>query len=94
MSAQTTPQTAQVRKIFMAGRSLAIVIPPVVLDHLSAERGDYIFFDTSVPRFAVISVAPLPPQFTTPDIFPPGTIEPPPQPPTQEELDIDSDPES
>lgn len=49
------------RKIVKVGRSLAVIIPPHVLDHLGAEKGDYLVWDLNVKRFAVLSLANVPP---------------------------------
>lgn len=56
-----SPETSRVRKIFRVGRSRAIILPPLVLDHLHADTGDYTYFDIDTPDFCVIHKAPLPP---------------------------------
>ena len=66
-----TPVTAHVRKIHKVGRSAAVIIPPDVLDHVKSIIGDYLYFDTTVPDFVMLSKAPVPPQFTHPELFPP-----------------------
>ena len=79
-------QTAQVRKVFAAGRSLAVVLPPAALDHLHVGRSDYIYFDISAKGFLILSVAPVPPQFSHPELFPEGAIDIPPPNPEQAPL--------
>lgn len=79
-----TPVTAKVRKIHRAGRSLAVILPPVVLAHIHADYGDYIYQDITQPDFVIMSKAPIPPDVLNPDLFPkpeeqpPGTVPPPP----------------
>ncbi len=50
-----------VRKVIRVGKSNAIVIPPHVLDHIRAERGDFVIWDISTKNFAFLSLAPIPP---------------------------------
>lgn len=50
-----------VRKVIKVGKSKAIVIPPHVLDHIDGKLGDYVVWDISSKRFAILSVAPVPP---------------------------------
>lgn len=50
-----------VRKIVKVGTSTAVVIPPHVLAHIGAERGDFMVFDITMKNFAIISLAPIPP---------------------------------
>lgn len=50
-----------VRKIVKVGTSTAVVIPPHVLSHIGAERGDFMIFDITMKNFAIISLAPIPP---------------------------------
>jgi len=70
------------RKIIRVGDSTAVVIPPHVLDHLGAAVGDFLIWDLNVPRFAVISIAPVPPYINDPTLFkphpPPAVAHPPP----------------
>lgn len=66
-----TPATAHVRKIHKAGRSRAVIIPPDCLAHIHASEDNYLYFDTSAPDFLIVSVAPVPPQYTHPELFPP-----------------------
>jgi len=73
------------RKIIRVGDSSAVVIPPHVLDHLQAKLGDFLIWDLNVPRFGVISVAPVPPYIEDPTLFkpdpPPPVANPPPSSP-------------
>lgn len=53
--------SVSVRKLIRVGNSLAVVLPPHVLDHIHADKGDFIAVDISAKNFAVISIAPVPP---------------------------------
>lgn len=63
------PVSHHARKIIRVGRSFAIVIPPHVLDHLGAEIGDFLVWDISAKRFAVLSVGAVPPYVEKPSLF-------------------------
>jgi antitoxin component of MazEF toxin-antitoxin module len=82
-----TPVTSRVRKIHRAGRSLAVVLPPVVLGHIHSDYGDYLYMDITQPDFVIMSKAPIPPDLLHPELFnqpeeqPPGDSTPPPAPP-------------
>lgn len=52
-----------VRKVVKVGTSTAIVVPPHVLAHIGVVRGDYVIYDITMPNFALVSRAPIPPYF-------------------------------
>lgn len=56
-----SPETSRVRKIFRVGRSRAIILPPLVLEHIHSDTGDYLYFDIEHADFFVAHKAPLPP---------------------------------
>jgi antitoxin component of MazEF toxin-antitoxin module len=49
------------RRIMTVGSSMCVTIPPHVMDHLHAQKGDFLVWDLNVRKFAVLSVAPVPP---------------------------------
>lgn len=50
-----------VRKVIRTGHSLAVSLPPYVLDHLGAELGDLLHYDLTVPHYVVIHRVDVPP---------------------------------
>lgn len=82
-----SPLTGKVRKIHAAGRSAAVILPPIVLENLHSAVGDYLYMDITQPDFCILSKAPIPVDITHPELFSqpqeqtPGT-EPPPPPDT------------
>lgn len=57
------------RKVIRVGRSIAVVIPPYVLEIMHAEVGDYLIWDTTAAPFATLSKCPIPPYITNPDKY-------------------------
>jgi len=55
------------RKVIKVGNSVAISIPPHVLDHLGIELGDWLIWDLNIKHFAVLGRAPVPPYVATSD---------------------------
>ena len=78
---QTTPASSWVRKIHRVGRSVAVIIPPDAMEHMGCVKGDYLYFDPSVKDFIMLSKAPVPPQFTHPELFEKDAPQPPPDTP-------------
>jgi hypothetical protein len=72
-----SPVTSKVRKIHRAGRSAAVILAPVVLDHLHSGVGDYLYMDITQPDFCILSKAPIPVDVLHPELFPPHQEQPP-----------------
>ena len=77
MRAHPGPISHHVRKVIKVGRSIAVVIPPHVLDHLGVEHGDFLVYDLNVKHHAVLSRAPVPPYIDQPELLDQAETEPP-----------------
>jgi hypothetical protein len=51
----------QTRKIIAVGRSSAVIIPPHIMDHLRAAKGDLLIFDDRYANFCLIVKGMIPP---------------------------------
>ena len=51
----------QTRKIIAVGRSSAVIIPPHIMDHLHASKGDLLLFDNRYPNFCLLVKVVVPP---------------------------------
>jgi hypothetical protein len=51
----------QTRKIIAVGRSSAVIIPPHIMDHLHAQKGDFLIFDNRYANFCLIVKGLIPP---------------------------------
>jgi hypothetical protein len=51
----------QTRKVIAIGRSLGVIIPPHIIDHLNAEKGDFLVFDDRYANFCLIVKGMIPP---------------------------------
>jgi len=80
-----TPPSCRVRKIHSAGRSAAIIIPPIAMAHLNTEIGQYLYFNLDMPGFIILNVAPVPPNILHPELFPDPSANTPPEPSPQQE---------
>ena len=49
------------RKVIAVGRSTAIIIPPHIMDHLHAQKGDFLIFDDRYENFCLIVKSMIPP---------------------------------
>lgn len=69
-----------VRKVIRVGNSVAVTIPPHVLDHLRVDEGDWLLWDLSCKHYGILSRVEPPPYATQPAMFPPTDDENAPRP--------------
>jgi hypothetical protein len=49
------------RKVIAVGRSAAVIIPPHIMDHLHAQKGDFLIFDNRYTNFCLLVKGNVPP---------------------------------